>query len=197
MIHRNTLRGFTLIELLVVIAIIGILATLVTTFVASARTRSRNAAAKNDISQMGKAVELFRQDPNNVLGYVIATVDASNATLTMTAAGNPTATGSPLITAIFSGNQPFYAAAPSTSSYYGTEISRTPSISHTYNYRTITPTTSPRRQAVGTSYRISTTVAVGTGVTDQAFCILNGSSVQNSESVPSAHTTWPVGHSCS
>ncbi len=55
-------RGFTLIELLVVIAIIGILSTLVVTQLNSARIRARNSQAKNDISEMGKSADLFKND---------------------------------------------------------------------------------------------------------------------------------------
>ena len=61
--HRK--HGFTLIELLVVIAIIGILATLVITQLSGARIKARNGNAKSDITEAGKAIEVFKNDDNS------------------------------------------------------------------------------------------------------------------------------------
>lgn len=53
------LTGFTLIELLVVIAIIGLLATIVTVSVNSARAKSRDAKRKSELRQIQTALELY------------------------------------------------------------------------------------------------------------------------------------------
>ncbi|KKQ92407.1 MAG: General secretion pathway protein G [Candidatus Woesebacteria bacterium GW2011_GWA2_40_7] len=64
-------RGFTLIELLVVISIIGILATLVSANLNSARSRARDAARKSDIRSIATALRLYYNDKNTypVDGY--------------------------------------------------------------------------------------------------------------------------------
>lgn len=59
------LTGFTLIELLVVIAIIGLLATIVTVSVNSARTKARDTKRIADLKQMRTALELYYDDNNH------------------------------------------------------------------------------------------------------------------------------------
>lgn len=54
--------GFTLIELLIVISILGILAALVTVNFNQARQRARDVARKNDLKQIQKALELYKND---------------------------------------------------------------------------------------------------------------------------------------
>lgn len=55
-------RGFTLIELLVVIAIIGILATIVTASLSSARAKGRDARRVSDIKNIQVALGLYYAD---------------------------------------------------------------------------------------------------------------------------------------
>lgn len=55
-------KGFTLLEMLVVISIIGVLAALVVPNFNVARERARDVQRKNDVKQIQKALELYRQD---------------------------------------------------------------------------------------------------------------------------------------
>lgn len=57
-------KGFTLIELLVVIAIIGSLSALLLPNYMGARERARDAQRKNDLKQIQKALEMYKQDQN-------------------------------------------------------------------------------------------------------------------------------------
>lgn len=58
-------KAFTLIELLIVISIIGTLAALLLPNLNASRERARDTARKNDIKQIQKALELYRQDQTN------------------------------------------------------------------------------------------------------------------------------------
>ena len=55
-------KGFTLVELLVVISIIGILATLVTANLNSARSRARDAQRKSDLKSIETGLRLYFND---------------------------------------------------------------------------------------------------------------------------------------
>ena len=65
--------GFTLIELLVVIAIITILAALLMTTLAKAKATAQTAACKNNLRQLGIALQLYVDDhekyPSNGVIY--------------------------------------------------------------------------------------------------------------------------------
>ena len=54
--------GFTLIELLIVIAIISMLSALLVPNYMSARERARDTQRKNDLKQIQKAFEMYKQD---------------------------------------------------------------------------------------------------------------------------------------
>lgn len=61
MLQQRT-KAFTLIELLVVIAIISGLSALLLPNYMGARERARDAQRKNDLKQIQKALELYKQD---------------------------------------------------------------------------------------------------------------------------------------
>ena len=131
-------KGFTLIELLVVIAIIGILATLVITQVAGAQIRARNSTGKSDINQMGKAIELHKNDSANTSGGTIAAADAAVSTASTITLGSSTdATANAIyFTAIFSGSQSVDNTGNGNT--YGIRIAKTSGIGTGYIYSYVT-----------------------------------------------------------
>ena len=60
--HRSSERGFSLIELIVVVTIIGILAGIALINVRTAQTKAREAALKENLFQMRKAIDNFYAD---------------------------------------------------------------------------------------------------------------------------------------
>ncbi len=57
--NKKIVTGFTLIELLIVIAIIGLLASIVTTSLLSARIKGRDAKRKGDFQAISSAMQLY------------------------------------------------------------------------------------------------------------------------------------------
>ena len=73
-------KGFTLIELLVVVAIIGLLATLSTVALNTARAKARDAKRVGDVKQMQTALELYYGDQGGYPPTASVVVDTALAT---------------------------------------------------------------------------------------------------------------------
>lgn len=63
-------RGFTLIEILVVIAILGVLSAVVLASLNAARSRAGNAAARSDLKQILKAIQIAQAEQNKPLWQI-------------------------------------------------------------------------------------------------------------------------------
>lgn len=164
-------RAFTLIEVLVVIAIIGILAALVVNTFGNARVDANNAAAKNDISEGGTSVELFRNDASS--SGVISSLNGSVDTLSNIGGS---------LSSIFTGTQ-----QTSGSSYsYGTRFVKAPGGTYQYTYTVPQYPSGPQRELVGASigaaysYALCSTIFSSStgffgGRTTNYYCIKDGS----------------------
>jgi prepilin-type N-terminal cleavage/methylation domain-containing protein len=202
-LHRR--RGFTLIELLVVIAIIGILATLVVTQLGAARTKARISSAKSDVTEVGKAVEVFKNDdasgglvikPSQTPGANNCTTGGATATPAKCAFDNVGSTTSNTIVApsawasIFTGTS-FAAANSGTGNTYGVKLTTTPGANFVYTYYTqdaagaaSTPYSSNQNYIMAAD--IGTVNAAVDGVA-RTYFVQNGQS-QNNGSISTVYT---------
>lgn len=78
-------QGFTLIEMLVVVSLIGVLTTLITANLNSARQRGRDTQRKSDLRNIQTALRLYYQDfqafPANTSGGEISGCGASGTSI--------------------------------------------------------------------------------------------------------------------
>jgi type II secretion system protein G len=74
----NKKKGFTLIELMVVIAIIGILATIITASLSTAKAKGRDAKRISDIKTIQTALALYYNDNQFYPINIYSTYDSSN-----------------------------------------------------------------------------------------------------------------------
>ena len=201
-------KGFTLIELLVVIAIIGILATLVITQLAGARIKARNSSAKSDITEAGKAVEVFKGDElagERVISAFAASTATNNpaasATADCTGAAattcrvdnlNNTTASSGWLTGQGTNGTPIWATTQasvgSTNAYgnsYGVQLTKTPGTGYIYYYMTkdtgAAITTSGKLSVAGDYYFIADLGSTGatTDGVGRYYYVHNGNSGNN------------------
>ncbi len=67
---HQTEKGFTLVELIIVIAIIGVLSTIVISALGTARTKAKNAKAKQDQRKLQDVMQVATGDSGKTLGFV-------------------------------------------------------------------------------------------------------------------------------
>ena len=177
-------RGFTLIELLVVIAIIGILAALVVTQLGAARVKARNSSAKSDVTEAGKAIEVFKNDDANSTSAVALSWGGAALTTIGLSTINSAGTMTNHFTSIFNGTE---SVASLT---YGLSFSQTPGANQTYTYATHGEATVATLSNVGTyganfaNYVFSTTLDTADASSTAAFWVANGSSSSGALPVP-------------
>lgn len=172
--------GFTLIELMVVVAIIAVLATMVLTQLAGAQTRARNSQAKSDISEMGKAIEYWRI---NVMSDTV--VDAASLENIPNPNGVSGSGSVPGTRITGSEATETWKKIFGNGTVYPVYVLKSPSASYTYGYVTNSepdpsvPEVNGSLSANSDSYCVGTnTVApVGATYSEQAFFVVNGSSI--------------------
>jgi prepilin-type N-terminal cleavage/methylation domain-containing protein len=188
MLHKKT-RAYTLIEMMLVLAIMSVMAVLVFSEVSSSRIRATNAIAKGDITQLAKAVDVWRLTQSELERVMNArqpyggTAPYNNRARTYVngTGGNP---GDDLCaTTLSSATYPLnrqncgWRALFNSINKYPVVKSSTPSSVYTYGYSTnihqntlsLIGTT-----ATATSYCIGTNVQTSPSVMDGGFYIQNG-----------------------
>src|SRR5437016_6209270 len=73
-------KGFTLVELLIVITIIAILSGVGLTFFQQAQAKVRDTKRKEDLRNLGNALELYRQVPQHSDQYIVSASQSCNST---------------------------------------------------------------------------------------------------------------------
>lgn len=113
-------HGFTIVELLIVIIVIGILATLVLVAYSNVSDQAKTSAAKNDLEQVAKQLNLYKENSGGGTSYPADTssLSYSSGTTLQYSVNNTVSPATYCVTAT-NGNKSFYVSSTAQSPVAG------------------------------------------------------------------------------